>query len=140
VEFALVVLPLVLILFGIISYGVMLSFRQSLSQAAAEGARAAAVTFLEAEKTPEAAKAVTEAMDSFGVKCEGSSLKKGSKVVGTCDISEPGKCEPDAGAEIKCVTVVLTYDYKNNSIVPGFPGLGIVMPDTLTYEAQARVS
>ena len=40
VEFALVVPLLLVLVFGIISYGYMLSFRQSISQAAAEGARA----------------------------------------------------------------------------------------------------
>src|ERR1044072_971056 len=69
VEFALVVPVLVLILFGIISYGVMLSFRQSLSQAAAEGARAAAVTFVEADKKGEAVLAVSGALESFDVTC-----------------------------------------------------------------------
>ena len=45
------------------------SFRQSLSQAAAEGARAAAVTFVEDQKQDEAVRAVNEALDSFGVSC-----------------------------------------------------------------------
>jgi Flp pilus assembly protein TadG len=140
VEFALVVGPLVLLLFGIISYGVMLSLRQSLSQAAAEGARAAAVTYVADQKKPEAANAVTAALDGFGVRCEGAALKKGATVVGGCAISEPGACTPAAGVGIQCVTVRLTYDYANHPTVPTLPGLGIAMPDTLTYEAQARVS
>jgi Flp pilus assembly protein TadG len=44
VEFALVAPLLLLLVFGVISYGYMLSFRQALSQGAAEGARAAAVS------------------------------------------------------------------------------------------------
>ena len=43
VEFALVVPFLLLLVFATISFGMMLSFRQTLSQAATEGARAAAV-------------------------------------------------------------------------------------------------
>lgn len=141
VEFALVVPVLVLILFGIISYGVMLSFRQSLSQAAAEGARAAAVTFVDTEKKGEAVLAVTEALESFDVSCTaGGTLVRGGKNVGSCAISDPGACSPSAGANVKCVTVKLSYDYKNGGMVPTFPGLGIILPDTLTYEAQARVS
>jgi len=135
-----VIVPLMLILFGIISYGVMLSFRQSLSQAAAEGARAAAVTFVEADKKAQAASAVTEALESFGVRCEGTSLKKDTTTVGTCNISDPGACTPAAGTGVRCVTVRLTFDYGNHSIVPTLPGVGLVVPDTLTYEAQARVS
>lgn len=140
-EFALVVPVLVLILFGIISYGVMLSFRQSLSQAAAEGARAAAVTFVDDEKKGEAVLAVSGALDSFEVTCtEGGDLVRDGSDVGDCDISEPGTCTPSAGADVQCVTVKLEYDYANGSIVPTFPGLGIILPDTLSYEAQARVS
>ncbi len=82
VEFALVLPLLMLLLFGIISYGVMLSFRQSLSQAAAEGARAAAVTFVEGQKQSEAYSSVNEALDSFGVTCASGDLKKGSTTVG----------------------------------------------------------
>lgn len=43
VEFALILPILVVLVFGIIAFGYMLSFRQALSQAAAEGGRAAAV-------------------------------------------------------------------------------------------------
>jgi Flp pilus assembly protein TadG len=43
VEFALVAPLVLLLLFGIIGYGFMLTFRQALSQGAAEGARSAAV-------------------------------------------------------------------------------------------------
>src|SRR5436305_1660402 len=43
VEFAIASSVLLVLLFGIISYGYVLSFKQGLTQAAAEGARAAAV-------------------------------------------------------------------------------------------------
>src|SRR4029079_19073677 len=43
VEFAISSVLLLLLLFGIIEYGYVLSFKQGLTQAAAEGARAAAV-------------------------------------------------------------------------------------------------
>lgn len=140
-EFALLVPLLVLILFGIISYGVMLSFRQSLSQAAAEGARAAAVTFLEGDKKDEAVLAVSGALDSFEVSCtDTGNLLRDGEDVGECAISEPKACVPAAGAGVQCVIVTLSYNYQDNAIVPTFPGVGIVLPDKLTYEAQARVS
>ena len=86
-EFALLVPLLVLILFGIISYGVMLSFRQSLSQAAAEGARAAAVTFVAGDKKDEAVLAVSAALGSFKITCtEAGNLVRDGDDVGGCDI------------------------------------------------------
>ena len=139
VEFALVLPLLMLLLFGIISYGVMLSFRQSLSQAAAEGARAAAVTFVEGQKQDEAYSSVNQALDSFGVTCTAGTLKKGSSTVGTCAVTTPGACTP-AATGVKCVKVTLTYNYRDNPIVPSFLGIDIAIPKKLTYSAQARVS
>lgn len=139
VEFALVLPLLMLLLFGIISYGVMLSFRQSLSQAAAEGARAAAVTFVEGQKQSEAYSSVNQALDSFGVTCTSGALKKGTTTVGTCAVTAPGNCTP-AATGVKCVKVTLTYNYRDNPIVPSFPGVGAAIPSQLTYSAQARVS
>ncbi|GEP36935.1 hypothetical protein NPS01_05980 [Nocardioides psychrotolerans] len=139
VEFALVVPLLLLLLFGIISYGVMLSFRQTLSQAAAEGARAAAVTFLEADKQDAGYDAIDGAFDSFGATCDAGVLRKGSAAVGTCSVTAPGPCTP-ASTGVECVTVTLSYNYRDHPIVPSFPGVGYVMPSVLTYSAQARVS
>ena len=140
VEFALVVPLLLLILFGIISYGVMLSFRQTMSQAATEGARAAAVTVVATDKQTEGYAAVDEALDSFGVTCAAGNLVKDGTDVGSCDVSAPGACTPAAAGDVECVTVTLSFDYRDHPIVPSFPGVGYVLPSTLTYSAQARVS
>ena len=139
VEFALVVPLLVLLVFGIISYGVMLSFRQTLSQATTEGARAAAVTLVEAQKTSQGIAAVNDALDSTGVTCAGGSLRRGGSAVGTCDVGAPAPCSP-SGATPTCVTVTLSYDYDAHPLVPSFPGVGVVLPSTLRYSATARVS
>ena len=139
-EFALVVPLLLLILFGIISYGVMLSFRQTMSQAATEGARAAAVTVVATDKQTEGYAAVDEALDSFGVTCTAGNLVKDGTDVGSCDVSAPGACTPAAAGDVECVTVTLSFDYRDHPIVPSFPGVGYVLPSTLTYSAQARVS
>jgi Flp pilus assembly protein TadG len=140
VEFALVLPLLVLLLFGIISYGVMLSFRQSLSQAAAEGARAAAVTVVDDDKQDEAYAAVDEALNSFGVGCVAGNLTRGGSDVGSCSVSTPGACTPAASVGVQCVTVELVFEYRDHPIVPSFPGVGYVVPKQLVYSAQARVS
>lgn len=139
VEFALVVPLLVLLLFGIISYGVMLSFRQSMSQAAAEGARAAAVAFVATNAQSDGYSAVDEALNSFGVTCVSGNLLKGGSDVGDCTVTAPGACVP-AAVSAQCVTVTLTYDYRDNPLVPSFPGVGYTVPSQLSYSAQARVS
>ena len=132
-EFALVVPLLAALLFGIVNYGHMLSVRQGVSQSAAEGARAAAVTpGSDDDKKAAAWAAVAEALDANGVTgCSGGSLLPAGK--GTCAVTIVTCDPPAASARCAKVMVVLNYD----AIVPGFD---IAVPDKLTYTAVARVS
>src|SRR4051812_19761322 len=114
VEFALVAPFLLLLVFGVISYGYMLSFRQALSQGAAEGARAAAVSPLPdpAAKETAALDAINDALDvdAYGVTCTGvatgSPLLKDGDTVGTCSVVT-ARCDSDPTKD--CVTVAIDY-------------------------------
>lgn len=121
VEFALVLIPLLTILFGIISYGYMLSFRQSISQAAAEGARAAAVAPATADRVAVAQSAIGDTLDLV---CGSGHL--------TCTVTTPSGCD--------CVSVKVDYAYLDDTTKPTFPGFDIVMPETLTYTAFSEIS
>lgn len=134
VEFALVIVPLIWILFGIIDYGFMLSFRQQVSQAADEGARAGAVQIDTSKQISDATAAVNDAMSAH--KINGTAVTCGSGGL-TCTVTK-GSCTGDATKQ--CITVKLTYDYKNHPAIPAMPLLGAVMPDSLVYTAVARVS
>lgn len=129
---------LLLLVFGIISYGYMLSFRQAISQAAAEGARAAAVAQVAADRDGNAVDAMNEALDSYGVTCDGATgtLRRNDASVGTCSV-EVADCVNDAG--VQCATVSIAYAYDDHPLLP-VPGVGIVLPDNLSYTAVARVS
>ena len=145
VEVALVAPLLMLLVFGVISYGYMLSFRQALSQGAAEGARAAAVSPYpdQADKEQASLDAINDALDvdAYGITCTGtavgSTLKKDGKTVGTCSVVT-ASCASDPTKD--CVTVSLDYRYKDNPLLPNFPGVGLLLPSHLTYDATARVS
>lgn len=128
VEFALILPVLMILVFGIINYGDMLSVRQSVSQAASEGARAAAVDpGNEAAKIDSAKKAVESALDAQDQECTGWGSGSGqcNVTIAAC-AGEPTK---------QCATVKVDIQY--DAIIPGF---GIVLPDNLTYTAVARVS
>jgi Flp pilus assembly pilin Flp len=140
VEFAIIVPFLLAVLFGIISYGVMLSFRQTLSQAATEGARAAAVTIDPTQKQAEGVAALDDALSTFGVTCVGGDMLRDGGVVGSCEVGAADDCDPAVLDGPQCVTVTLEFDYRDNPIVPNFPLLGIIIPEQLTYAATARVS
>jgi Flp pilus assembly protein TadG len=143
VEFALVLPLLCLLLFGIVSYGYMLSFRQAISQASAEGARAAAVAPSATSTTDRLARAeqaVNSGLGTYGVSCSGGALRRSGQTVGTCSISAPQACTASAVAGSRCVKVTLNYQYRSHSLLPSFPGLGVVLPDNLNYGSEAEVS
>lgn len=138
-------LPLLLLLvIGIVSYGYLLSFRQALSQGASEGARAAAVSALPSsdQKAAQAVAGVNDSLGSYGITCQlpagmtSGSLMRGGVAVGTCGVAT-ATCTNQALSS--CVSVRVTYDYDDHPLVPEFPGLGIVLPNNLTYTAVAQV-
>ncbi len=130
VEFALLVPILMVLVFGIISYGYMLSFRQGMSQGASEGARAGAVwaaAYTPSQNAARIAAATTQvnnALGSYGVSCSAGA---------TCTITITG-----CGGSAKCVTVKVSYPYKTQPLTPSLPL--VPLPDSLTYTASARVS
>lgn len=129
VEFALVVPLLLLLVLGIISYGYMLSFRQALSQGAAEGARAAAVTpagLEDEERETRAVAKLDEALQSYGASCSDTGV--------TCSVTFT-----DCG-DSRCASVRIAYPYETGSVGPKFPGSGVILPATLEYTSVAEVS
>ena len=139
VEFALVVPLLLVLLFGIISYGYMLSFRQALSQSAAEGARAAAVspsTSTEEQTMTSALNALNQALETYGVACNGTSMTYDGVPAGSCSVTID-TCANNLSK--RCATVALDYEYRENSPIPTFPGVGLVLPASLDYAAVAEV-
>lgn len=127
-----IVLPLV---FATVSYAYMLTFRQTVSQSVAEGARAAAMApsgSTNAVRQSAAISAINQSM-STGV----GSLTCGTGNL-TCTVSNPTTCASDATKN--CVTVTVSYPYRDHTLLPSIPGLGFTLPATITYSAQVEVS
>jgi len=149
VEFALLVPVICLVVFATISYAYMFSFRQALSQAAAEGARAsvgatvtgtcptAAATY-SATTCPAqaaAAAAVARALDGYGMTCNGATHL-------TCAITPPTACSGAAASPVtggQCVTVTVTYPYRDHDLLPSVPGVGFTLPETLRFSSTVVV-
>jgi Flp pilus assembly protein TadG len=140
-EFGLILPILMALVFGIIAFGYMLSFRQALSQAAAEGGRAAAVQVggtSAADRTSAAVAAVNDAIDHYGVECtSGGTLVHAGGPSGTCTITI-GACT-SGPADAQCAKVTLDYPYRNNSLIPGL-FVDPFLPDHLDYTTEVRVS
>ncbi len=126
VEFAIASMVLLVLLFGIISYGYLLSFKQGLTQAAAEGARAGAVG-------SDVAAAVARSVGAFNRTCNTTGLTCKSNTAAWPPV-------PYACGSNTCITVEVSYDWKNYPLLPRFPGLGLLLPDTLKSTSVAQVS
>jgi Flp pilus assembly protein TadG len=124
VEFAIASTLLLVLLFGIISYGYVLSFKQGLTQAAAEGARQAAVG-------GDHVAAVTNAVGAFNKTCSSPGL--------ACTYSKLAADTGCASNDI-CMRVRVSYNWKDYPLLPRFPGLGLLLPDTLTSTSITRLS
>jgi Flp pilus assembly protein TadG len=144
IEFALMAPLLLVLVVGIVAYGYMLSFRQALSQGATEGARAAAVSAFPtpSQKVTDAVSGVNDALGSYGVRCEmlvgatTGTLRRHDVTVGSCAVT-PATCSNNSLAS--CMSVQVTYDYEHHPLVPEVPGVGLVLPNSLTYTAVAQV-
>ena len=139
VEFSLVMVLLFTLLFGIIHFGLILSFKQDVTRAAAEGARAGATMFpanVPADVEAEAEKAADEAAKAFG----GSTwAAQGCARQGMSCVATEGLCA--GSATQRCITVTVTYDYDLNPLYGEIPVIGgLVAPDTVTATAVARTN
>jgi len=133
---ALVLVVLSFFLFGIISFGYLFSFRQTMTQAAAEGARAAAVAVGGSEPA-DAQIAVNLAIKaSFGKDCNTPSSGL------TCTVTGPTNavCVNDPNVSHLCVKVKLDFDYSGHPLLPDAPLISQFLPSTITVSSTARVS
>ena len=136
VEFALVVPLVLLFLFGIITFGIMLAFKQGITQAAAEGARAAAVARPGTAPT-EAVKATENGLSGFGKKC-GEGFMDCKVEVFKC--ATPSVTVPVPTGVDECVRVIVTYDYAKKPLIAPLPFIGAALPDTLGSTSVARIT
>jgi Flp pilus assembly protein TadG len=133
VEFAFVAIPLLLLLMGIVYFGMLLSFKQAVTQAAAEGARADAV--LSGSSTPAAtvssimASAANHPMGSWNKVCNSGSL--------TCTATT-APCTGNTSAT--CVTVTVTYNYSSSPLLPSLPLVSSFMPSTIKSVAVVQMN
>lgn len=116
VELTIAASLLLTLLLGIVSYGILLSFKQGMTQVAAEAARAASVTQI--GKTPEqvaGAAAASAASSNLDKTCadDGDGL--------TCTVTKVGGR----------VLVEVAYDNEAKPLVPPIPLLSSVLPRTL---------
>lgn len=139
VEFALLALPLCLFLMGIISFGMILATKQTITQAAAEGARSAVpVAAPSSNTTPVADQARTQAANSANwlkpVSCTEGAFSAGGL---RCD-TNVALC-PSSTTNY-CITLKVTYDYKNRSVIPPIPLIDKLLPSTISSQSVVQLA
>ena len=132
IEFAFVFALFVFILYALVAFGAALALKQSVTHAAAEGARAA-----------------VGVIDDPGTTDDERVQKAMQEVESSLDWIGSDKWDPaDVTAEVKpcsssstdsCMFVDIVYPYKDKPIVPPSPGLGVVMPDTMSSHAVVKI-
>ena len=128
-EFALVAPLLFLLLYAIAAYGMALAVKHSVTQAAADAARAAVpvVQDLPAEAGPSAAAVHQADVDLQWLggtdPCDQAGFSCTTSILSPC---------PDSGSATNCLRVTVTYDYQDHPIVPSLPGFGLFLPASLS--------
>lgn len=148
VEFAFVMVLLFTLIFGIISFGLILSFKQDMTRAAAEGARAGAVAVaVLPEKPADAATTAAEDATEEAVKAFGGSFEADGcsrlgmdcgNVVGGPGQIDVAPCTEDINAQ--CVTVKLVFDYENHPLYGHIPLISEFMPNEVRSASVARIN
>ena len=150
VEFALVAVLLFMMLFAIITFGVLLAAKQTVTQAAAEGARAAIpVRYSHADTAspdnPPANAARMQTNRSMGWldrtcdenDADGDGLRC-TVVLHDCDVAWDAVAlnDPDVS---DCVTVRSELDQANHPVLPPIPLINHFLPDTLATQSVAQL-
>jgi len=137
-EFTFVAVLLLTIVFGIINFGLILSFKQDVTRAAAEGARAGAVAYPATNAVSDATTATQQAVQSFNKTCGSGGM--------TCTVSQHDCSAPvpdtngDSSSDPNCVQVDITYDYENHPLLVPVPLISAFLPDTIRATSDARLN
>jgi len=122
-EFAIVSQLLLLLLYGMLMYGFVFALDHNMTQAAAEGARAAI-----SQTTNIATYAQNAARDrlSFG---QAKTYANVTASVAACP----------SDATVQCVTVTITYDNATHPVLPGFFGMQYLAPSTISATSTVEL-
>ena len=133
VEFALVFPLFFLIMYAIVTFGLIFAVQQSLTLAATEGARSALNYVYEANGSGSQAltdRASAAKTTAVGLTSWLAHVQIPTPVSGTCSYDPT----------MYCVTVTVTYPYQAHPLVPALPLLGLVTPTQLTGKATVQIN
>jgi Flp pilus assembly protein TadG len=117
---------LITILYGIVTFGLILAAQATVTQAAADAARAGLVASSAAVSTAEG-----EAGHDVGWMNKGTCGETSTTI--TCVATEePCPSNTASHNSTQCLAVTVTYNYNESPLFPELPGLGLVTPSTIS--------
>lgn len=153
IEFAIVVVLLITLLYGIITYGLILAAQSTITQAAADGTRAGIVegtgtadcgTDTTTPVSIAGCTAVGEAANDLGwmdkgacaESVNGTSVQTGAGAISCSANTE--NCPSNVNAT--CLAVTVSYNYASSPLFPELPGLSVISPSTLSSTNVLQLS
>jgi Flp pilus assembly protein TadG len=140
-EFALVGPVLLLLVFAMINFGLILSFKQDVTRAAAEGARGGAVatpTLVGQTYSAAATVAATSATNDAVKQINKTFKTSGCSQTGMTCTYVVAPCVSQTG--YNCVTVTVDYDYHNHPLFGSLPIVKAFLPDNVKATSVARIN
>lgn len=128
VEMAIVVHLLLLLLLGIICFGVLLGYQQTLVRATADAARIVSVTDDQGAQEVAALAAISRAIGP-----ERSCLDTAVD----CELTAPAPCANEP--ERTCRTISVRHDHGLDPVVPRLPILAAVLPEQSTAQVTVVI-
>lgn len=139
VEFAIVFILLVTLVYGIVSVGLMLAAKVTLTQAASDGVRSGIVA--SSTITPPATLSPAELAANSQASSDLSWMGKGtcgtSGTTITC-VATQAPCASNTSQT--CLTETVTYNYTKSPLFPLAPGLGIISPSAIVSTSTLQIS
>ena len=123
-EFAIVAQLLLILLYGMLSYGFVFGLQHNLTQASADAARATI-----SQPTTSSDAALELYAHDFATSELSFAMAKTNAVVTTAVINCP------SDATIRCIDVKISYDYSSHPLVPTFGLLAGLYPSTVSAES-----
>ena len=139
VEFAFVVVLLIALLYGIISYGLILAAQSTITQAAADAARSGIVSSTNAVTAAEMEAGADVSWMDKGPCYERDVVPPGSPNAPISCTAVQETC-PSSVTGNTCIKVTVSYNYAASPLFPEMPGLGIITPSTISATDVLQLS
>jgi Flp pilus assembly protein TadG len=129
-EFAIVAQLLIVLLYGIITYGFVFALDHNITQAAAEGARHAISEPTTASDATIITDAVNDARDHISFAAAQANAVVAANIIQDCN----------GVTGLRCIHVSITYDWRSHPLIPGFVGFQYLTPSQISADSTVELT